>query len=53
LDAIPPDHLRYLVENAINQHLPQRQLEVLKAAEETERAFLDQWAGRLQRRKHP
>jgi len=51
LDAIPPDHLRDLVESAINPHLPQRQLEILKAAEESERVFLDQWAGKMQRRR--
>ena len=37
LDAIPPDDLRDLVEAAINQHLPQRRLEILKIAEESER----------------
>jgi len=40
LDAIPPDQLRDLVRTAIEQHLPRRQLEVLKVAEEDER---EQW----------
>ena len=44
LDAIPPDRLRLLVESAIDKHLPQRELEVLKAAEESERALLTVWA---------
>jgi hypothetical protein len=37
LDAIPPDQLRRLVEQAIERHLPQRQFEILKIAEESER----------------
>jgi hypothetical protein len=40
LDAIPPDTLRALVQECIEQHLPQEQLEVLKVAEESERALL-------------
>lgn len=40
LDAIPSDRLRALVKAAIEQHLPQRQLEVLKIAEESERDLL-------------
>jgi hypothetical protein len=39
LDAIQPDMLRRIVENAINRHLPQDQLEVLKTAEKNERDF--------------
>jgi hypothetical protein len=37
LDAIEPDRLRSLVEAAIEQHLPQHEFEILKAAEESER----------------
>jgi hypothetical protein len=44
LDAIPPDFLRDLVEAAINQHLPQRQLAVMKEAESSERELLLSWA---------
>jgi hypothetical protein len=40
LDAIPPDTMRDLVEGAINLHLPQKQLAVLKAAEESEREII-------------
>ena len=47
LDAIPPDHLRDLVERAINQHLPQDQLAVLRVAEASERELLTNWANAL------
>jgi hypothetical protein len=40
LDAIRSDDLRALVEAAIEQHLPKRQYEVLKAAEASERMLL-------------
>jgi hypothetical protein len=40
LDAIEPSQLRDLVGEAIEQHLPYHQLEVLKAAEESERLLL-------------
>jgi hypothetical protein len=43
LDAIPPDRLRDLIEMRINEHLPQRQLEVLKIAEQSERELLASW----------
>jgi hypothetical protein len=39
LDAMEPDVMRDLVEQAINQHLPQHQLAVLKVAEQSEREF--------------
>ena len=45
LDAIEPNRLRRLVQQAIKQHLPKRQFKVLKAAEESERAII----GRLVR----
>jgi len=48
LDAIPPDQLRSLVEEAINRHLPQDQLKVLKIAEESERELLKSWANALE-----
>jgi hypothetical protein len=51
LDAIPPDHLRHLVENAINRHLPQHQLEVLKAAEESERDIITRLVGKIARKR--
>lgn len=40
LDAIPPDILRSLVEDAINRHLPQDQLRVLRVAEESEKKLI-------------
>ena len=45
LDAIEPNRLRRLVQQAIEQHLPKRQFKILKAAEESERAII----GRLVR----
>ena len=40
LDAIEPNQLRALVQDAIEQHLPAEQFEVLKAAEESEREII-------------
>lgn len=40
LDAIPPDWLRTIVRQAIEQHLPRHDLEKLKAIEEQERETL-------------
>jgi hypothetical protein len=40
LDAIPADQLRALVQAHIELHLPSDQLEILKAAEESERELL-------------
>ena len=48
LDAMPPDAMRLLVENAINRHLPKRQLRILKEAEESERSFLQEWADMME-----
>jgi hypothetical protein len=50
LDAIPPDRLRNLVEQAITRHLPQKQFEILKAAEESERELIAAFVPR--RRRH-
>ena len=44
LDAIHPDTLRSIVREAIERHLPHRQLEVLKVAERSERELLTHWA---------
>ena len=44
LDAIPPDTMRDLVEAAINWHLDQDALAVLKVAEQSERQMLKIWA---------
>ena len=46
LDAISPDTMRDLVEEAINLHLDQDQLRVLKVAEASEREQLKLWARR-------
>ena len=40
LDAIHPDMLRQIVQEAIEQHLPEHQLETLEVAEESEREIL-------------
>jgi hypothetical protein len=37
LDAIPPDYLRSIAQQAIEQHLPAEQFKILKVAEESER----------------
>jgi hypothetical protein len=47
LDAIEPDLLRALVQDAIERHLPARQFEILKAAEKSERELLHAMVGRL------
>jgi hypothetical protein len=48
LDAIEPDRLRAIVEQAIQRHLPLHQLRVLKAAEASERKLLNGLVGMLQ-----
>jgi hypothetical protein len=47
LDAVPPDVLRSWVEMAINVHLPQDQLKILKVAEESEREIMSKLVGGL------
>jgi hypothetical protein len=47
LDAIPPDVLRNMVEKVIQWHLPKRQFEILKVAEESERRLLKNLVGGL------
>jgi hypothetical protein len=49
LDAIEPNQLRAIVETAIEWHLPAEELEVLEAAEQSERAILQDIVGRLRR----
>jgi hypothetical protein len=46
LDAVAPDDMRNLVERAINRHLDQERLSILKVAEASEREQLKLWAGR-------
>jgi hypothetical protein len=45
LDAIEPNRLRHLVQEALEQHLPAVQFEVLKAAEESEREIISRLVG--------
>jgi len=40
LDAIDPNQLRAIAQDAIERHLPADQFEVLKAAEEAERKII-------------
>jgi hypothetical protein len=47
LDAIPADVLRDIVKEAIEQHLPADQLEILKVAEESERSFARAWVNEM------
>jgi hypothetical protein len=47
LDAIEPNRLREIVERAIERHLPADQLEILEAAEDSERSLLRDMIGRL------
>jgi hypothetical protein len=47
LDAIEPNRLRQLVQEAIVVHLPAAQFEVLKAAEESEREIISKLVGGL------
>lgn len=44
LDAIPAHQLRALVREAIERHVDQQQLNVIRAAEESEREILGKWA---------
>ena len=46
LDAVPPDHLRDLVQVAIEKHLPKRQLDILKTAEQSEREIIRRLVGK-------
>ncbi len=48
LDAIPPDRLHGLVETVIMTHLPKAVLRVLRAAEESERQWIEDWANAVE-----
>lgn len=50
LDAIEPNLLRAIVEDAIEQHLPPDQLKILKVAEDSEREALFLWARAAEQR---
>jgi hypothetical protein len=45
LDAIEPNQLRAIVQDAIEQHLPTDQFEILKAAEQSEREIIARLVG--------
>jgi hypothetical protein len=45
LDAIEPGRLRSIVSDALQRHLPQEQLSILKAAEESERDIIRRLVG--------
>jgi hypothetical protein len=49
LDAIEPDLLRQLVGDAIEQHLPHDQFEVLKAAEQSEREIIRRFVQNIEK----
>jgi hypothetical protein len=51
LDAIEPNQLRALVQEAIERHLPPEQFEILKAAEESEREIIARLVGKKTARK--
>jgi hypothetical protein len=47
LDAIEPNQLRELVQETIEVHLPAKQFEILKAAEESEREIIGRLVGEI------
>jgi hypothetical protein len=51
LDAIEPNQLRALVQEAVERHLPPEQFEVLKAAEASERDIIMRLVGKAVRRR--
>jgi hypothetical protein len=51
LDAIEPNRLRTLVQEAIERHLPAEQFEKLKAAEESERDIITRLVGEIARKR--
>src|SRR6516162_2310951 len=53
LDAIEPNQLRALVQEAIERHLPPVQFEILKAAEESEREIITRLVGKKIAQKRP
>jgi hypothetical protein len=48
LDALPASELRSMVREVIERHISNRELEVLRAAEDSERELLDAWADRVE-----
>jgi hypothetical protein len=52
LDAIEPNLLRQIVEDAINRHLPRHELQVLQQAEASEREMLRMFASTYGKEAH-
>jgi hypothetical protein len=53
LDAIEPNQLREIVREAIERHLPQEQMEVLREARTWATTPVSSWGGRLARAPPP
>jgi hypothetical protein len=53
LDAVEPNRLRQLVQDAIEKHLPAEQFAVLKVAEESERLQIARLVGMLRDGQYP
>jgi hypothetical protein len=53
LDALPPDVLRQLVRECIEQHISTDQVAVLRAAEESERTLIEKFARRAAKASAP
>ena len=51
LDAIEPNRLRSLVQETLEQHLPQDQFAILKAAEESEREIITRLVGKIAQKR--
>ena len=51
LDAIEPNTLRGLVQEAIERHLPPEQFAVLKAAEQSERDIITRLVGKIAQKR--
>jgi hypothetical protein len=51
LDAIEPNQLRQLVQEAIEQHLPAHEYEILKAAEQSEREIISRLVNTATKRR--
>ena len=48
LDALPASELRTMVREAIERHISEHDLEILRTAEDSERDLLEAWADRVE-----
>jgi hypothetical protein len=48
LDALPASELRSMVREVIERHISEQELEILRAAEDSERDLLEAWADRIE-----